>query len=472
MVITRFSPYMRKIKIETMKKILIFLILAGILAGCYPEFRNDFTYTTVAFSPVTGGLTTSGELGRSVVKDEGLKLDVGVYLAGVLENKSERWVKFSIDPSLLAGTSYTLLPADYYTLSNTSKFVIPSGSFIGKITVKLDSTKFLNDRKAVGYNYAIPLRLTESSADSILSIQNTKILVVKYINHFEGFYDNTGSFKTYDVTGKQINAGSISNVIEAKTVFIDTVLTNGVTNMTGLDNLMKVVVRPDKSVYYKKLPNQPKDLTPKNIAPIASLVSTSYVSSWEKLEAIRDGYNPTSSSDKTGGAYGNWNSANIERWVQYDFAQAYKLSQSDVYWWTDGGGILFPNYCKLEYWDLATQAFLPVPNPVGLGVLGNQYNITTFDNIITTKIRMSFKNSVQSVGILEWKLWGVSVPVTLEQAPILNVIPQGANTYDEVTDTYTLNYKVTYEALDYYTIVSTSMKWRNRIRDKVNEWRR
>ena len=85
---------------------------------------------------------------------------------------------------------------------------------------------------------------------------------------------------------------------------------------------------------------------------------------------------------------------------------------------------------------------------------------------------MSFKNTVQSVGILEWKVWGVAVPVTLEQAPILNVIPQGVNTYDKATDTYTMNYKVTYEALDYYTIVSTTMKWRNRVRDKVNEWRR
>lgn len=463
---------MRKIKIETMKKILIFLILGAILSGCYPEFRNDYTYTTVAFSPVTGGLTTSGELGRSIVKDEGLKLDIGVYLAGVLENDKERWVKFSIDPTLLSGTSYTLLPADYYTLSNPNTFTIPAGSFIGRVTVKLDSVKFLNDKKAVGYNYAIPIRLTETSADSILSIQNTKIVVIKYINHFEGFYDNVGSFTTFDAAGTQLNAGTIKNVIDAYTVFGDTVLTNGVTNLTGLDNLMKVLVRPDKSVYFGKQPNQPKDLTPKNIAPLASLLSTDFVSSWEKLEAVRDGYNPTSSTDKTGGAYGNWNSANIERYIQYDFPQAYKLSQSDVYWWTDNGGILFPNYCILKYWDLATQTWLNVPNAVGLGVLGNQYNITTFDNIITTKIRMSFKNTVQSVGILEWKVWGVAVPVTLEQAPILNVVPQGTNTYDETTDTFTMNYKVTYEALTYYTVVSTTMKWRNRVRDKVNEWRR
>jgi len=99
-----------------------------ILTGCYEDFRIDYPYTTVAFSTATGGLSTAGELGRTVVKDEGLKLDVGVYLAGVLENKEERWVRFTIDPTLLAGTDYELMPANYYTLSNSNTMTIPPGS--------------------------------------------------------------------------------------------------------------------------------------------------------------------------------------------------------------------------------------------------------------------------------------------------------------------------------------------------------
>ena len=85
---------------------------------------------------------------------------------------------------------------------------------------------------------------------------------------------------------------------------------------------------------------------------------------------------------------------------------------------------------------------------------------------------MSFKNSVESVGILEWRVWGVSAPVTLEDAPIFSVIPQGANVYDPATNKFTLNYKVTYESLTYYTVVSSTLTWRNRVRDNVNEWRR
>ena len=91
-----------------MKKIFAILIMAVILTGCYEEFRNDYPYTTVAFSTATGGLSTAGELGRTVVKDEGLKLDIGVYLAGVLENKKDRSVNFTIDPTLLAGKPYEI----------------------------------------------------------------------------------------------------------------------------------------------------------------------------------------------------------------------------------------------------------------------------------------------------------------------------------------------------------------------------
>jgi hypothetical protein len=270
-----------------------------------------------------------------------------------------------------------------------------------------------------------------------------------------------------------VNSGTVKNVVQGTTLALDSIITDGINNMTGIDYRMKTLVKSDKTVWYKKIPNMPRDMTPKNIAILpTTLISTSFVSSWEKLEAIRDNYSPTSSGDKTGGAYGNWNSANIERYVEYDFPQSYKLSKSEVYWWTDGGGILFPDYCRLEYMDPVTQTWLLVPNPVGLGVLGNTFNVTTFDEIVTNKIRMSFKNSTQSVGILEWRVWGVSVPVSLEQAPIEDVIAQGVNTFDPATSKYTLNYKVTYEDLDYYTVVSSTMIWRNRVRDGVNEWRR
>jgi hypothetical protein len=157
-MVTRELIQMIKRNYSDMKKIALGLIMISLLVGCYDEFRIDYPYTTVAFSSVKGNSTDDGVLGRTVVKNEGLKIDFGVYLSGVLENTEERWVKFVIDPSLLAGTTYELMPSDYYTLSHNNTFTIPKGSYIGRITVTLDSAKFIGDPKSLGKNlrHSIP----------------------------------------------------------------------------------------------------------------------------------------------------------------------------------------------------------------------------------------------------------------------------------------------------------------------------
>jgi hypothetical protein len=472
MVIIRFSPIMRKIKIETMKKILIFLIFGGILAGCYPEFRNDFTYTTVAFSPVTGGLSTAGQLGRTVVKNEGLRLNIGVYLAGRLENKKDEWVKFVIDPTLLASTTYTLLPADYYTLSSPDKFVIHTGEFVGKLLITLDSVKFVNDPLALGYNYAIPIKLTETSADSILSTQYKQILVLKYINHYEGNYDQTATYETFD-GGTVIHSGTIKNVIYQKTISLDSTLLDGMLYISAA-NAVKYCVRPDNTVYMKKMPVPVT--VPVNLSTAANALSTDFIQSGRSLEAMRDLYDPINSQDKTTAheAYGNWPSPNIERWVEYAWNNPVLLNKSEIYWWNDGptGGMQPPTSNRLMYWNLTTLAWEEVPNHVGYGNLLNQYNVTTFDQIQTTKVRVYMINTTQSVGILEWKIWGNPAAVYPEQSKISDVAVEGTNLFDQATSTFNLNYRINYEGQTYYTIVNTKLVWRNRIRDGVNEWRR
>ncbi len=312
------------IKYGIMKKIWIIFILAGLLTGCYDEFVLDFPYTTVSFSTATGGSNDLDVLNRTVVKGEGLKLDFGCYLAGVLENKEERWADFTIDASLLSGTPYTLMPASMYSLSNDSRFVIPKGEFLGTVTITLDSAAFLNDPLATDYNYAIPFRLTGTSADSINTSQSTKIVAIKYINHYEGYYIQTGTFATYDASDAELNSGAIDNVLEATTFELDTVILNGTVYSTGNNYRMKVGVGSD-------------------------------------------------------------NSASVEKF-----------------------------------------------NP-GKSVSGK---------------------------------------AALEQAAIESVTPDGTCEWDPDNNKFVLNYKVTYTGETYYTLVSTELAWRNRIRDGVNEWRR
>ncbi len=130
--------------------------------------------------------------------------------------------------------------------------------------------------------------------------------------------------------------------------------------------------------------------------------STSFVSGHETLDAVNDGFNPTSSGDKRYGAYGNWAHRGVH-WVQYEWPKPVNVDSIDVYWFSDKGGVRLPKAARLLYWD--GKAFAPVKNPVGLGVQGDQYNATTFEEITTSKLKLEFDSGEASTGILEFKVY-------------------------------------------------------------------
>ncbi|HPS13340.1 MAG TPA: DUF6055 domain-containing protein, partial [Prolixibacteraceae bacterium] len=145
-----------------------------------------------------------------------------------------------------------------------------------------------------------------------------------------------------------------------------------------------------------------------NIASKASALKTSFVSTWETLSAINDGYEPQSSTDKGPGAYGNWNYSdhfNEWNWVEYDFADYYLISKSEVYWWTDGGGIQIPYDTYVTCYNIYTGKWETPANVTGNGVLADQYNVTTFSPFLTNKIRVYCISTIAQ-GILEWKVYG------------------------------------------------------------------
>lgn len=136
-----------------------------------------------------------------------------------------------------------------------------------------------------------------------------------------------------------------------------------------------------------------------NIALLAS-VTTSYVSPWETLEAVNDGYTPANSADYTHGAYGNWDgTSNTWNWVEYDFGAIYQVNSTDVYWWADGGGIVQPYDAYIEYWNGSTWV-----SAGSIGTALDQWN-TLVTNVTTSKLRISMVSTI-STGILEWQVWG------------------------------------------------------------------
>ena len=131
--------------------------------------------------------------------------------------------------------------------------------------------------------------------------------------------------------------------------------------------------------------------------------STSYVSGHETLDAVNDGLKLSDSNDKRHGAYGNWPQQGVH-WVTYTWPEPVHVDSIDVYWFDDKAGVRLPKASRLLCWD--GRAFVPVQHPVGLGVKGDQYNMTTFEAVFTSRLKLEFDSlPTASTGILEFKVY-------------------------------------------------------------------
>ena len=199
-----------------MKKIVVFLFLVAALSSCYDDYIKDFDSDGVYF-PYQLDV-------RTFVVGEGMKVQVGVALAGTTSNSRERTVVFQIDNSLVsastltamqAGLSYIKnsvtavtelkqLPSNYFTVSDNSKFVIKKGENSGAIVVRPDSVKFLSDAATLAATYVLPLRITEADADTILALKNYAVIGLKYENMLFGNYWHGGVTVEKDAQGNAV----------------------------------------------------------------------------------------------------------------------------------------------------------------------------------------------------------------------------------------------------------------------------
>ncbi|WP_372490081.1 T9SS type A sorting domain-containing protein [Chitinophaga sedimenti] len=155
-----------------------------------------------------------------------------------------------------------------------------------------------------------------------------------------------------------------------------------------------------------------------NIAPLAT-ATTSYVSSWETIAALNDGFPPANSNDKSHGAYGNWNNPNSTQWVQYTWPSNYNISSVEVYWFDDNGGVLTPTTATLQYYNNATSTWVnygPIPR------VKDANNVLAVTGVTTNQLRVSMLNTTQSTGILEWRVLGT--PSTARMAAQLVEAPK------------------------------------------------
>ncbi len=244
---------------KSIHKLLLFLFVAGMLFSCekYEDYVTDFPYSSVYFA--------SQKPVRTIVAYDQMTFKMGVALSGKRENTVDETAEFQIFPKLLDSTDivgpnkFTLLPADYYTLSNTNTITIPSGRFIGDITVTLNKDKFTSDPLSTANTYAIPLKLIKTSADSILASKSHTILIVKYISPLHGFYYRKGAEKFKkngngaDTTTVYNNPDLSRNVVWGLTTLdLNSVITSGVGTLTSTNGTLKLTKNADNTVVISK----------------------------------------------------------------------------------------------------------------------------------------------------------------------------------------------------------------------------
>lgn len=248
------------------KNLIIIAVLLLSLGACekYEDYLNDYKYSIVYFA-------TQKPL-RTIVAYDDMEFKVGVALGGKRENNQEEFAKFEIDPSLLEDASRTeghdfkLLPPEYYTLSDPGTMIIPKGEFIGDVTVTLDREAFTSDSLATSNTYALPLRITETSLDTIASGKygpegnelvppmDYTILVVKYISPYHGTYYHKGRQAKVDSTGAEIEVVTYSDnnlsqneTWDFSTIDLNTLKTSGIGNNNN-GSLILDVDESDNSV--------------------------------------------------------------------------------------------------------------------------------------------------------------------------------------------------------------------------------
>ncbi|MDO9341340.1 MAG: glycoside hydrolase family 127 protein [Bacteroidales bacterium] len=136
----------------------------------------------------------------------------------------------------------------------------------------------------------------------------------------------------------------------------------------------------------------------KNLAVVATPTSSSRSSA--SMTSLNDGLIPNNTSGMRSG--GNRPPQRpTAQLVQYEWTQPVSTREIAVFWWNYENTVRLPQAYRIKYWD--GNDFVPVKNAVGLGLENNLFNITKFDQVMTTKLRLEVDSVDRFLGtMLEW----------------------------------------------------------------------
>lgn len=185
-----------------MKHLFILAAIVLCLSGC--KYNDD--YLDPRLDQTIAYFASATSYNRTLIVGEGLYFKIGAAMAGVKENPKDESVYMYISREPLSGGK-ELMPKDYYNSSELSGVIeatIPKGEFLGYFTVKMDSLKFLNDPQSLTGGYALPVKLVDTSLESINTDLDSILVTVKYMSGVDGYY-------LYESTIKKEVGGSITD---------------------------------------------------------------------------------------------------------------------------------------------------------------------------------------------------------------------------------------------------------------------
>lgn len=234
-----------------MKKNILIIISLALLSACaeyrYDDFITDFDYTAVYFP--------HQELTRTFVYGEFDNIKVAVQMGGRRENRQNEWVDYIIDPTIEVDSGLTLLPDQFYTLSDAGRFHLPPGELGGELVLNVTEDFF---KRSDTTQFYIPFRLTATSVDTILEHKTTMILTLRAEAAKFGHYYHNGVTLVDSLNGGQRTIAyhqkePVTNPVnnwELVSAAHDTLLTNGIADRkAGSVNFsFKIVVNSDNRV--------------------------------------------------------------------------------------------------------------------------------------------------------------------------------------------------------------------------------
>ena len=138
--------------------------------------------------------------------------------------------------------------------------------------------------------------------------------------------------------------------------------------------------------------------------PTIATTSTVTTSGRKSPRGINDGEEPASSDDSAS-YFDWWPTKGTTEWIEYAFAAAATVSQTQVYWFDDTGHgeVRVPKAWRILY--KVGGEWKPVEAHNEYGVARDGYNTVTFTPVTTSGLRLEVTMQAQwSAGVQEWKV--------------------------------------------------------------------